>query len=137
MTNQWRDFADTGSPPISRVVNERNGHWSLMVDKQSAPGVHIRGGTYRIFDVPLGTSWHDVKMEIKFSKSDAVGYVRLWHNGIRQKFIDGSDTYYVRTLIPGGGGGAYYKDGYYRKPMAPTGIVYHAGFRTAASQAAL
>jgi hypothetical protein len=36
-----------------------------------------------------------------------------------------------------GGGAVYYKEGYYREPMAPTGIVYHAGFRAASTEAGL
>jgi hypothetical protein len=78
----------------------------------------------------LGTDWHDVTMQINWSASDSVGFVRLWLNGVRQNFVNGSDTYYVRTLIPGTRT-VYYKEGYYRKAMQPTGIVYHTGFRVA------
>ena len=48
--------------------------------------------------VPLGTDWHDVKMQILWSASDTVGFIRLWLNGVRQTFLDGSDTYYVRDV---------------------------------------
>ena len=75
-------------------------------------------------------------MQIHWSASDTDGWIRLWHNGVRQTFVDGADTYFVRTLIPGTTSN-YYKEGYYRKPMSPTGIVYHTGFRCADSETAL
>jgi hypothetical protein len=134
VTNQWHSHGSNFSPPIEWVVNQLNGHWSLMIDKQSSPGAYLE--VFSIFDVPLGTAWHDVKMQISWSESDSAGWVRLWHNGVRQTFIGGGDTYFVRTLVPGDPT-VYYKEGYYRQPMAPTGIVYHTGFRCADSEDAL
>ena len=93
---------------------------------QSAPGVYQK--TITIWEAPLGTDWHDVKMQVHFSTSDGKGWIRLWHNGVRQTFTNGADTYYVRTLVPGTTT-VYYKEGYYRKAMNPTGIVYTTGFR--------
>jgi len=49
-------------------------------------------------------------------------------NGVRQAFNNGADTFYVRTLTPGTST-VYYKEGYYRAPMAVTGVVLHTGFR--------
>ena len=65
---------------------------------------------FSIFDVPLGAQWHDVTMQISWSASDATGWVRLWHNGVRQTFIGGGDTFFVRTLVPGDPT-VYYKRG--------------------------
>jgi hypothetical protein len=134
VTNQWKGSSSPASPPIAWTVNGQNGNWSLMINKQSSPNAFLEA--FSIFDVPLGTEWHDVKMQISWSASDATGWVRLWHNGVRQTFIGGGDTYFVRTLIPGDPT-VYYKEGYYRQPMAPTGIVYHTGFRCADSEDAL
>ena len=77
-----------------------------------------------------------MKMQIHWSTSDTTGWIRLWHNGIRQTFLNGADTYFVRTLVPGTTT-TYYKEGYYRQAIKPTGIVYHTGFRCAADEAAL
>jgi hypothetical protein len=134
LTNQWHQDVDAGSPPIGWYVDQRNGYWSLTIQKQSSPGVYLQ--TFSIFDVPLGSDWHDVKMQIRWSASDDIGFVRLWLNGVRQNFVNGSDTFYVRTLIPGTNT-VYYKEGYYRKAMRSTGIVYHTGFRVATDESAL
>jgi hypothetical protein len=133
VTNQWHPNTNTGSPLLSWSPAIKNGIWSLVVSEQSAPGVYAK--TYSIFDTPLAVgTWHDVKMEIRWSALD--GWVRLWHNGLQQKFADGSDTYYLPTLIPGTES-VYYKEGLYRKPIDITGIVYHAGFRSAEDEQAL
>jgi hypothetical protein len=136
LTNQWHDDANTGgSPPFGFYVDELNGNWSLTVQKQSAPTVFL--DVYPIWNTPLDRgTWHDIKMEVMFSTSDSSGYIRLWQNGVRQKFLDGNDTYHVRTLTPGTTS-VYYKEGYYRQPIAPTGIVFHSGFRSADREDAL
>lgn len=134
VTNQWHANASTGSPPVAWVVNARNGYWSLFIQRQSSPGAYLN--TFPIFDVPLGTDWRDVKMQVNWSTSDTAGWVRLWLNGVRQTFVNGADTYYVRTMIPGTSS-VYYKEGYYRQAMKPTGIVYHAGFRAATEEGGL
>jgi hypothetical protein len=134
LTNQWHADAD-GSPPVGWYVDQRNGFWSLVVHRQSAPGDYLE--TLPIFDVPLDPgTWHDVKMQVRWSASDSVGSIALWLNGVRQVFKNGTDTYNVRTLVPGTNT-VYYKEGIYRQPTAPTDIVYHAGFRSATSEAGL
>ncbi len=135
LTNQWHSNSSTGSPTVSWAVSARNGYWSLLIQKQSSPGVYLDSAG-PIFDVPLGTAWHDVKMQINWSTSDTKGWIRLWLNGVHQKFVNGADTYYVRTMIPGTTS-VYYKEGYYRQAMRPTGIVYHTGFRSATDEAGL
>ena len=75
-------------------------------------------------------------MQIRWSTSDDVGSVSLWLEGKRQTFVNGSDTFNVRTLISGTGT-VYYKEGYYRTPMKPTGIVFHAEFRCSTDGAPL
>ena len=112
-----------------------NGYWSLTIEKQSAPGTYLQ--TFSIFDTPLNVGqWHDVKMQVHFSTSDTTGWIRLWLGGVRQTFLNGADTYFVRTLVPGTTT-VYYKEGMSREPMAPTDIMYSTGFRCADSEAAL
>ena len=134
-TNQWHPTSSTGSPPVGWTVGEKNGFWSLTVEPQSAPGAYL--GSFSIFDTPLDVGqWHDVMMEIHWSESDDKGSIRLWLNGIRQTFLNGADTYRVRTLVPGAGA-VYYKEGMYRKPMGSTDIVFHTSFSSADSQQTL
>lgn len=135
LTNQWHARNAGGSPPVSWTVDDKSGYWSLTIEKQSAPSVYL--GTMPIFETPLNVGqWHDVTMQISWSASDDKGWIRLWHNGQRQTFVDGSDTFFVRTLIPGTSG-VYYKEGIYRQPTSSTDIVYHTGFRTADNQNSL
>jgi hypothetical protein len=129
VTNQWHARDAGGSPPVSWTVDDRSGYWSLTIEKQFAPGVYL--DTMPIFETPLNVGrWHDVTMQINWSASDDEGWIRLWHNGQAQTFVDGSDTFFVRTLIPGTSG-VYYKEGMYRQPTSSTDIVYHTGFRSA------
>jgi hypothetical protein len=75
-------------------------------------------------------------MQVNWSVSPKKGWVRLWLNGIPQRFVDGSDTYFLSTLVPGTTTG-YYKEGYYRQGASSPGVVYHTGFRAASDEAGL
>jgi hypothetical protein len=135
VTNQWHARNADGSPPVSWTVDVKNGGWSLTIEKQSGPGDYLE--TIPIFETPLNVGqWHDVTMQVHWSASDEKGWIRLWHNGARQTFANGTDTYSVRTLVPGTSG-VYYKEGMYREPTSSTDIVYHTGFQTADSEDAL
>jgi hypothetical protein len=134
-TNQWHQDSSIGSPTVSWGVDMKDGYWSLTIQKQSSPRVYLQ--KFSIFDTPLATGqWHDVTMQICWSTSDTTRWIRLWLNGIRQTFLNGADTYFVRALIPGTTT-VYYKEGMCREAMDPTDIVYHTGFRSADSEAAL
>ena len=128
VTNQF--WGSSGaSPPLAWSVGERDNYWSLLVHQQSQPGVYLQ--QFPIFETPLDAgTWHNVTMQIRWSTSDDVGWIKLWLNGIRQPFSDGADTFHIRTLIPGSTT-VRYKEGYYRHraPGTPTGVVFHAGFR--------
>jgi hypothetical protein len=128
LTNQWPDGGGR-SPRLSWEVDMKNGYWSLAITKPSQ--------SYSIFDTPLNVGqWHDVMMQIHWSPSDTEGWIKLWHNGVQQTFVNGADTYFVGTLSASGRS-VYYKEGMYRQPMAPTDIVYHTGFRSADSESGL
>jgi len=105
------------------------GQWGMTVNT---------GGTgNRIWSGPMNPgAWHDMTMEVKWSLNND-GYIRLWHNGVPQVLKGGSTTWTGQTMNPGTTQ-IYYKEGLYRSsPTAPTGIVYHSGFRTAATQPGL
>ncbi|OKH69928.1 hypothetical protein EB72_26750 [Mycobacterium sp. SWH-M1] len=135
VTNGWHPDSSVGSAGFEWGVGARNGFWSLVVDEQTRPGVYVRD--YTVFETPLDVGrWHDVVMQVKWSTDPTVGWIRLWHNGVRQLFAGGSDTLALSTLVPGSTN-CYYKEGYYREAMQPTGIVYHAGFRAAIDESGL
>ena len=135
VTNGWHPDTSAGSAAFGWSVGTKNGAWSLVVDEQTRPGDYVR--TYTIFETPLNVGhWHDVKMQINWSTGIKTGWIRLWFNGVRQTFSDGSDTYFLSTLVPGTTT-CYYKEGYYRQPAPATGIVYHTGFRAASDEAGL
>ena len=135
ITNSWHPSSDTGSGPIQWCCDWTNGYWTLVANKQSSPGVYLGG--VRLWDTTLKVGqWHDIKMQVCWSTSDTVGWVRLWYNGVPQNFVNGAGTFTVRTLIPGTTT-AYYKEGIYRQATTPTDIVYHTGFRCALTEAAL
>ncbi|MEW5813240.1 MAG: polysaccharide lyase [Actinomycetota bacterium] len=135
VTNGWHPDSSVGSAGFEWGVGARNGFWSLVVDEQTRPGVYVRD--YTVFETPLDAGrWHDVVMQVKWSTDPKVGWLRLWHNGVRQLFAGGSDTLALSTLVPGSTN-CYYKEGYYREAMRPTGIVYHAGFRAAIDESGL
>jgi hypothetical protein len=135
LTNQWHPTSSTGSPPFSLGLTAGS-TWSLRVNPQSAPGTYL-GGERSIWTVPMDRgNWHDIKMQVHFSTSSTEGWIQLWHNGVRQTFNNGSDTYYCATIIPTTTS-VYYKEGLYRAPKASTDVVYHAGFRSATTEAGL
>ncbi len=135
LTNQWHATEGALSPPLAWYLDQIAGQWSLVINKQV---VNAYVAIIPIFHVALGTAWHDIKMQINWSPDDTLGYVRLWHNGVRQTFLDGSQTYNVRTLVPGTANNRiYYKEGMYSQSMSPTRIVYHHGFSCAALEADL
>ena len=151
VTNDWHPDSSIGSAGFEWGVGAKNGYWSLIVNPQTRPGDYL--GTYTIFETPLNVGhWHDVKMQVNWStgspclrwcaarlssgQSIKTGWIRLWLNGVRQTFFDGSDTYFLSTLVPGTTT-CYYKEGYYRQAAQPTGIVYHSGFRAARDEAEL
>jgi len=138
VTNQWGDSTAGGSPTVSWgwQPDTPTGYWSLLHLPQSSPGVYLT--PTRILDVALNLgNWHDVKVEIKFSTSDATGYVRAWLDGTAQTLSGGSTTFAGRTMIPGDTVSSYH-EGYYRDAaMTTTAIIYHAGFRMADSAASL
>lgn len=143
ITHQWNSgtssapgikfgFQDTGGTPP-------DDYWAMFQQPQSAPGVYL--GDVRLLNVPMNRgNWIDVKMEAHWSPLDANGYVRVWIDGVRQTFTDdagGGETFTGRTTIPGDSY-VHYREGYYRDAtIAPTGIIYHKGFRMADDEAHL
>lgn len=130
-TNQFWGASGAG-PPVAWTVGQRSGYWSLLIQTQDRPGVYRQ--RVSIFDTPIKAgTWHDVVMQVGWSAKDSSGWIKLWLNGTRQQFSDGSRIYRGRTLIPGTRT-VHYKEGYYRhqSPGTPTGVVFHSGFRCSA-----
>ena len=145
LTSQFHGLLD-GSPPVAFFSEGAN--MVLKIQQQGAGAVHLHD--FNIWETPMSTTWHEIKMQIHWSTDDSLGWIRLWHNGIPQTFLQGpagtradnNTTYYIRTLVPSnppGGEGIFFAQGYYRavEPTSPTGIVYHAGFTVAVDEAGL
>ncbi|WP_084515105.1 polysaccharide lyase [Nocardia acidivorans] len=140
--SQWHADED-GPPPLAVASGPTNvgmNRWGVVVSTYDAPG--HPGPTFTPWSAEIVTdSWIDIKMHVKWSVHDEVGFIELWIGGVPQVFGDapcaGQTRCMVRTLMPRGGG-TYFKQGYYRDPAidAP-GVVYHDGFTAAKNEAAL
>jgi len=130
--SQWHADAD-GSPPVA--VDVGDDQWKIVLTKWNSPG-EPDPPQFAVWGAPVVRGvWNDIKMHIKWSARDDVGFIEFWLNGGQQVFTDGpcaqQTRCMIRTLMPGGGG-VYFKQGYYRDPsIVPTGVVYHDGFSIA------
>jgi hypothetical protein len=148
VTNQWPDASGLGWGPTPNFVDGAtpSGMTSL---------VYFQGTdrSLRLLDVPMNRgNWIDIKMECGWY-NDSRGFVRVWVNGVRQTLRYGSwaaprlvapslspsDTFTGQTVWNNTSGTFYYKEGLYRNRAAvlPTGIVYHANYRTSTDEAGL
>jgi len=133
LTNQWHSNAPV-SPPLAFYA--AGDQWELRADRYASPTEWLDEPVLWRTPVKPG-EWHDIRMVVMWSTSDNIGYVELWHNGVRQQFTDGSYTYRTRTLVPlVANSSTYYKEGIYRPALSNTAIVYHDGFRSSAVSAA-
>jgi hypothetical protein len=124
VVSQWHADAD-GSPPIGFFAV--NDDLVLKLHRFSSPGnpIDIRD----VWRGPLRRGeWQDIRLHVKWSGSDSVGFVELWIDGVQQTFDNGQTRRYIRTMYPGVGN--YFKQGLYRQGgLSSTGVVYHDGFR--------
>ena len=139
---QWHANAD-GSPPVAFNVGPTNvaaDRWGIFLSTWNAPG--DPGPLFAPWSAPVVRGvWNDIKVHVKWSSSDAIGFIEFWLNGAPQTFTaapcPGQTRCMVRTLMPGGGG-VYFKQGYYRDSgITATGVVYHDGFSIATTEAGL
>jgi hypothetical protein len=139
---QWHADLD-GSPPVAINAGPTNvgpDRWGVVVSTWDAPG--RPGPTFTPWSAPVARgTWTDLKLHVKWSARDDVGFIELWVDGAPQTFTAEpcrrQTRCMVRTLMPGGGG-IYYKQGYYRDPaITDAGVVYHDGFSAAATESAL
>lgn len=142
VVSQWHANKD-GSPPLAFNAGPANvgvDQWGIVLQTYNAPG--DAGPTFTPWSAPVVRGvWTDIKLHVKWSAKDSVGFIEFWLNGAPQTFggapCPGQTRCMVRTLMPGGGG-VYFKQGYYRDPaIVPTGVVYHDGFSDAYSDAGL
>lgn len=146
-----------GMPPwTGRIIDEvkgpgsPEGYYTLYVDKYSEGGTDLSTmiGRTLLLNVPINLgNWIDIKMEVKYSPSDTLGYVRCWINNQPQTLLTGGTTYTGRTTL-----GVtptttteyyYYQPGIYRSgnsisPMPwDDMILHHANYRIADSESSL
>jgi hypothetical protein len=134
--SQWHAYADGGSPPVA-VATVGAGRWGIVLTKWNSPG-QPDPPQFQPWSTPVVPGvWNDIKMHIKWSARDDVGFIEIWLDGAPQTFTDApcanETRCAIRTLMPDGGG-VYFKQGYYRDDsIVPTGVVYHDGFSFADS----
>jgi hypothetical protein len=51
-------------------------------------------------DIHKGTQWEDFVIHYKWSDDPKVGFIELWHNGVRQTFDNGQQRRYLATIVP-------------------------------------
>jgi hypothetical protein len=150
---QWHDLATDFSPVLSfgwKTPNpgdpNADGKWFLVQNQQDASGTQLGGDNPQmLLELPLNQGeWHDFKMQIKMSGSTSSdggdpdsGLVRVWRNGVAQTLLGGSTTFIGQTIVPGVAGVKNQLGLYRQLDTAPTGIVYHTGFRVADSEDSL
>jgi hypothetical protein len=72
--SQFHTEAD-GSPPVSIVLRDTPGQWSVMIHRYNGTGLENLEESFSIFDAPVNNgTWHDLKLEVKWSESDTDGY---------------------------------------------------------------
>jgi hypothetical protein len=132
--SQWHADVD-GSPPVAILANVTANQWGIVLTKWNSPGDQDPP-KFSPWSTPVVRGvWNDIKMHIKWSTRDDIGFIELWVNGAPQVFTAAPCAQQTRcatrTLMPGGGG-VYFKQGYYRdSSIVPTGVVYHDGFSSA------
>ena len=123
---QWHQESDTvgGSPPLEfTVVGDQ------IVFAVNKPN-YQRVAEWR---APLNRgmsrrNWHTFTLHVRWSTSDAKGFVRLWHNAAAMTDKPVREAR-VATMYPGQNYN-YLKQGYYRSGEIPQdGVVYHDGMR--------
>jgi hypothetical protein len=111
---QWHSRAD-GPPPLGWYVE--GNQIVLTANRTASPGNRL--GARVLWRGPIKRGqWRRIRMNVMFSGSDSVGYVRLW--------VDGKvaiNKVNVRTTFPGIGN--YFKQGYYRCACSGNTVVVH------------
>ena len=149
VTNQWVDASGLGWAFSENHLDGITppGTWSLTYFGGKDRGI-------RLLDVPMNRgNWINVKMQIGWYDSAELGFVKVWINGVRQTLryeswdaprlvapvLSPSDTFTGQTVWNNTSGTFYYKEGLYRGRDYdfPTGVIYHANYRTAADEASL
>ncbi len=126
ITNQWH-AVDKGlvSPVLFFGTFGDVGVWQLRRKL-------VEGFGEPIWETPATPGvWHDIQLRIEWGITPTTGSIQLWHNGVRQTFENGQETFIGQTMPTGSGdSGTYYREGLYRHSPTPwPGVVYHTGFQ--------
>jgi Polysaccharide lyase len=85
-----RPFA--GLAPVTLMVFHRHLFLSTRAAGQIWKAPH---------DIPYGTRWSDFVLHVHFATSPNAGFVELWYDGRRQRFLSGSTRFHEATLALG------------------------------------
>jgi Polysaccharide lyase len=141
VVSDWHANREGSSPVAIAVAGWVVGadRWGIMLTTWNAPG--DLGPVFAPWSAPVIRGvWNDIKVHIKWSVRDDVGFIEFWHDGAPQTFgapCAGQTRCMVPTLMPGGNG-VHFKQGYDRDPaISATGAVYCSGFSLAHTEADL
>ncbi|MDH3225888.1 MAG: polysaccharide lyase [Thermoleophilia bacterium] len=115
--SQWHSRGN-GPPPLGWYID---GNQMVLTANRHAAERQNLGARILWRGAIKPGQWRRIRMNVKFSGSDSVGFVRLWIDG-KQVISKAS----VRTTYPGLGN--YFKQGYYRCACSnATAVVHHDG----------
>jgi hypothetical protein len=108
-----------GSPPVAMYIDGNPAVISLTSDVAT----YWEGGAID------EEEWHEYIIRVKHSDNDAIGFVELWVDDVKQTLVNSQDRMYGETLVDAFN---YPKSGYYRDDdMVGSGEVQIAGYRIA------
>lgn len=108
-----------GSPPVAMYIDGNPAVISLTSDVAT----YWEGGAID------EEEWHEYIIRVKHSDNDAIGFVELWVDDVKQTLVNSQDRMYGETLVDDFN---YPKSGYYRDDaMIGSGEVQIAGYRIA------
>jgi hypothetical protein len=127
VVTQWHSEVD-GPPPLAFYVEDDR---FILRTNRYESDASSAGDPIDHWSAPLRRGvWYRMKLHVRWSGDDDVGFLELWVNGRRV-----TERVRTRTLFPGHR--SFFKQGYYRRSGEPqTGVVYHDGFHASEVTAA-
>jgi hypothetical protein len=78
-------------------------------------------------------AWHKIVVHRKWSSNEAVGFVEIWYDDVKQALTDGTRKMFMRTLKDGYS--ARMHQGIYRSnAIGGTAVIYLDGLRVGTSR---
>lgn len=138
---RWYTYFDPSFPTSYKNSFVTFTQWRAMDESDDLTSFMVWGDKIQLrqegtrWSAPLVKGvWHEFIYHVKWSPDPDVGFVELWYDG---ELV--MEKNHVNTMSgePGAGVQNYVKQGLYKADEIPTGVVYHDGFVTGDSFAAV